>query len=97
MTTVQKSQLIDAIIDAMQHVTVKTTKESCNTLIDSLSLALSQGQHIEVRDFGSFTVKHRTNKKMRNPKTGAIVKMPEGRNDIHFKPGKRLRVLVAQT
>ena len=55
--------------------------------------ALHRGEKIEIRGFGSFTVRVRRAKEGRNPKTGEKVSIPEKRIPF-FKVGKELRELV---
>jgi len=55
--------------------------------------ALVQGQRIEVRGFGSFSVNHRPARMGRNPRSGESVAIPDKRVP-HFKPGKALRERV---
>lgn len=60
------------------------------SIIDQMIRALSEGQRIEIRGFGSFSLHHRPPRIGRNPKTGEKVPLPE-KYVPHFKPGKELR------
>ncbi|HBE93415.1 MAG TPA: integration host factor subunit beta, partial [Gammaproteobacteria bacterium] len=62
-------------------------------ILESLTNALSSGERIEVRGFGSFTLHHRQARVGRNPKTGSSVSVPD-KHVPHFKPGKELRQRV---
>ena len=55
--------------------------------------ALSGGERIEIRGFGSFSLHFRPPRMGRNPKTGDAVALP-GKHVPHFKPGKELRERV---
>ena len=61
-----------------------------NCLLKHMADALIQGERIEIRDFGSFNLHHRTPRVARNPKTGATVKLP-AKVVVHFKPGKDMK------
>ena len=50
----------------------------------------AQGERIEIRGFGSFSLHYRAPRTGRNPKTGDKVEL-EGKYVPHFKPGKELR------
>ena len=63
------------------------------TLLEQMSEALSRGDRIEVRGFGSFCLHYRPPRTGRNPKTGTAVELP-GKHVPHFKPGKELRERV---
>jgi integration host factor subunit beta len=63
------------------------------TLLDAMGDALTTGQRIEIRGFGSFSLNSRPPRIGRNPKSGDTVMVPEKRVP-HFKPGKELRERV---
>ena len=52
-----------------------------------------QGERIEIRGFGSFSLHFRPPRQGRNPKTGEAVAL-SGKYVPHFKPGKDLRERV---
>jgi integration host factor subunit beta len=60
-----------------------------------MSGALSSGERIEIRGFGSFSLHYRPPRTGRNPKTGESVSLA-GKHVPHFKPGKELRDRVNQ-
>ena len=62
------------------------------TVFEKMKRALEQGDRIELRGFGVFTVKPRKTGIGRNPRTGAEVSIPPGKA-VRFKPGKELQTL----
>jgi integration host factor subunit beta len=52
--------------------------------------ALAQGKRVEIRGFGSFSIRHRRPRNARNPKTGETVPL-SAKIVTHFKPGKEMR------
>jgi integration host factor subunit beta len=64
-----------------------------DTVFDRMKEALRKGEKIEIRGFGSFTIRVRRSKEGRNPKTGEKVFIPEKRIPF-FKVGKELREMV---
>jgi integration host factor subunit beta len=58
-----------------------------------MTKALSTGDRIEIRGFGSFSLRYRRPRIGRNPKTGMTVNINE-RYVPHFKPGKNLKKRV---
>ncbi len=76
---------------------IQLSKKQTDVIIDlfftSITDALSKGDKVELRGFGSFRVRHRLPRKGRNPKTGAPVSIPAKRVPF-FKAGKDLRALV---
>ena len=63
------------------------------SVLEQMSQALADGDRIEVRGFGSFSLHYRPPRMGRNPKTGEAVALP-GKHVPHFKPGKELRERV---
>jgi integration host factor subunit beta len=64
-----------------------------NILFNSITEALSQGDKVELRGFGSFRIRSRNPREGRNPKTGDAVHIPAKRVPF-FKAGKELREMV---
>ncbi|MBA4395749.1 MAG: integration host factor subunit beta, partial [Desulfobacca sp.] len=54
----------------------------------------ARGERIDIRDFGNFTVRMRTARQARNPRTTEAVKLNERRVPF-FKVGKELKERVA--
>ncbi|REG84385.1 integration host factor subunit beta [Marinomonas pollencensis] len=88
-----KSELIELLIDQQSHLPVKDVEEAIKTMLDHMSDALSNGERIEIRGFGSFSLHYRAPRIGRNPKTGESVEL-SAKYVPHFKPGKELRELV---
>jgi integration host factor subunit beta len=88
-----KSELIELIASRQQHLVYKDVELAVKTILEHMSEALSSGQRIEIRGFGSFSLHHRPPRIGRNPKTGDPVALP-GKYVPHFKPGKQLRQRV---
>ena len=61
-----------------------------NTMFDSMAGALEGGDRIEIRGFGSFSVRHRDARVGRNPKTGETIQVPNKRVPF-FTVGNELR------
>ncbi len=64
-----------------------------NCVFDAMSEALQRGEGIEIRGFGSFTVRPYKPYSGRNPRTGEPVEVPAKRLPF-FKVGKVLKELV---
>lgn len=64
-----------------------------NTIFDGIGQALVGGDRVEIRGFGSFTVRDRDAREARNPKSGEIVQIPAKKTPF-FKTGKELRERV---
>lgn len=88
-----KSELIERITERHPELSNKDIELAVKTILDTMSQALSQGDRIEIRGFGSFSLHFRNPRVGRNPKTGESVHL-KGKYVPHFKPGKELREQV---
>src|SRR6201985_1087260 len=85
-----KSELIEIITAKQKHLPAKDVELALKQILEIMSDALSQGERIEIRGFGSFSLHFRPPRQGRNPKTGEAVAL-SGKHVPHFKPGKDLR------
>ncbi|OGT20672.1 MAG: integration host factor subunit beta [Gammaproteobacteria bacterium RBG_16_57_12] len=88
-----KSELIEILAQKQSQLAYKDVELSVKMLIDQMAQALSTGERIEIRGFGSFSLHYRPPRVGRNPKTGEAVVLA-GKYAPHFKPGKELRIRV---
>ena len=85
-----KSELIEIIASKQTHLPTKDVELAVKHLLDLMSDSLANGQRVEIRGYGSFSLHFRPARIGRNPKTGEAVAL-SGKNVPHFKPGKELR------
>lgn len=88
-----KSELIEILARRQAHLKADDVDLAVKSLLDMMGGALSEGDRIEIRGFGSFSLHYRPPRRGRNPKTGESVSLP-GKHVPHFKPGKELRERV---
>jgi len=88
-----KSELIETLALRQTHLAFADVELAVRNVIEQMSGSLSNGERIEVRGFGSFSLHYRPPRTGRNPKTGTAVALP-GKHVPHFKPGKELRERV---
>jgi integration host factor subunit beta len=88
-----KSELIEIITAKQKHLPAKDVELALKQILEIMSDALSAGERIEIRGFGSFSLHFRPPRQGRNPKTGEAVAL-SGKYVPHFKPGKDLRERV---
>ena len=91
-----KSELMANIAAKMTHLPEKTANDGINHILEVMSNALVEGNRIEIRGFGSFSLHYRAPRNAHNPKTGEKV-VTEGKYSPHFKPGKELRERVDES
>ena len=88
-----KSGLIQAVTERMPHLSARDVEIVVNTLFDAMTNALKVGDRIEIRGFGSFSVRHRRERMGRNPKTGESIAVPPKRVPF-FTVGHELKKRV---
>ena len=85
-----KSELITYLAEENPHLYQRDVERIVTTVFDEIALALSQGDRVELRGFGAFSVKSRDSRVGRNPRTGDAVQVGAKRVP-YFKTGKQLR------
>ena len=85
-----KSQLLRRIADHNPHLYARDVEKIVGAILDEITAALTRGDRVELRGFGTFSVKRREPKVGRNPRTGAKVEV-EAKMYPSFKTGKELR------
>ena len=88
-----RSELVQKIFDenqelpAERRLSQRDVERIVNTVFEEISEALSQGDRVELRGFGAFSVKKRDARVGRNPRTGETVEVEE-KHVPFFKTGK---------
>lgn len=85
-----KSELIQRLAEKNPHLYQRDVERIVSTIFDEITSALSQGNRVELRGFGAFSVKSRNARVGRNPRTGESVQVAE-KHVPFFKAGKDLR------
>ncbi len=85
-----KSELIEQVAQKVSTFSRKDIEVIVDTLFDSMSKSLSQGDKVEIRGFGSFKIKERDGRQGRNPKSGENIFI-ESKRVPFFKAGKEIR------
>jgi nucleoid DNA-binding protein len=87
-----KADIVDRVAKAT-GVTKLETEILVDGFFKTISEMLAEGEHFEIRGFGTFKVKERKPRMARNPRTGAQVPL-----DVHwvptFKPSRELRAMI---
>jgi|TARA_B100001250_G_scaffold203548_1_gene174606 integration host factor subunit beta len=93
--SINKKDLIEIIAKEQDQLPYRDIELSVKTIIKSMVESLQKGERIEIRGFGSFSLRYRKPRVGRNPKSGQSVNIEE-RYVPHFKPGKNLKERVKQ-
>ncbi|MGL1932381.1 MAG: integration host factor subunit beta [Desulfotalea sp.] len=84
-----KKDIIDSVSDelSMQKQDVSV---AADVILETISGALAADRRVELRGFGSFSVRSRKPRTTKNPRTGKIMNIPE-RRTLHFTMSKSLK------
>jgi integration host factor beta subunit len=88
-----KSELVEKMVESHSMLSRKEMELVVNTVFDAMTEALQKGEKVEIRGFGSFTIRERGAREARNPKSGEVVSIPAKKTPF-FKTGKELRERV---
>jgi integration host factor subunit beta len=84
------AELVDRLWEAHRHLTQREAKAVVAIVFDEVTAALSRGDRVELRGFGTFSVRKREARIGRDPRSGDKVAISE-KHHLHFKTGKQLQ------
>ncbi len=88
-----RSELIEKIANKNPHLMLKDVERIVAVIFDTIIASLAKGERVEFRGFGAFSVRNRSSRIAKNPRTGEQVSVEE-RKIPHFKIGKQLFELL---
>lgn len=88
--TVTRSELIAQLAAENPHLYHRDVERIVATIFEEVTAALARGDRVELRGFGAFSVKERSARTGRNPRTGEAVDV-SAKYIPYFKTGKQLR------
>ncbi|MGB3546895.1 MAG: HU family DNA-binding protein [Saprospiraceae bacterium] len=89
-----KGDLIAKIQDEAD-LTKAQAESALNTVLDTISSALSEKENVQLVGFGTFSISERSAREGRNPQTGKTIQIA-AKNVVKFKPGKKLTEMVQE-
>ena len=88
-----KSEIIENLFKNNKFNSKKDIEDSIILIIDSLTKALSDGDRVEIRGFGTFSTRQRNERISRNPKTGKSISIQE-KFHPYFMASKDLKKII---
>jgi integration host factor subunit beta len=85
-----KSELVQCIWAVNPHLYQRDVERIVNAIFDEITSAMTGGDRVELRGFGTFSVRTRAARTGRNPRTGAEVPVAQKAAPF-FKTGKEMR------
>jgi len=87
-----KAELVSAVA-SKAGITKKDADAAIKAAVEAITEALRNGERVAIPGFGIFTVRERSARKGRNPRTGDVIEI-KARKVVVFRPGKQLRESV---
>ena len=88
-----KSELVQIIASRNPHLFQRDVENIVGVVFEEITNALAEGNRVELRGFGAFSVKNRPARSGRNPRTGETMTIAAS-NQPKFKAGKALKDAV---
>ncbi|MEL0243921.1 MAG: HU family DNA-binding protein [Gammaproteobacteria bacterium] len=85
-----KSDLVNKISNKLDSFSEDDIAKSVESILELISQSLSKNRRVEVRNFGTFSIRSRGERLSRNPKTGTSV-LVESKNHPYFRASKYLK------
>ena len=86
----KKSDLIDNFKKKLSHLTNTDSIISFEIILKSISESLERGERLEIRGFGSLSIRLRKPMRGRNPQSGKAIELSE-RKIPYFRASKTLK------
>ena len=90
VTRMTKSELIARLAEQNPSLYHRDLEQLVNTVFETITNAMENGDRVELRGFGAFSVRERKARMGRNPRTGEAVEV-EAKRMPFFKMGKGMR------
>lgn len=88
-----RSELIARLAEENPDLKAEDLEKVVGVILDKIADALADGDRVELRGFGAFSVRQRKARTGRNPRTGETVHVA-AKSVPFFRPGKELRARV---
>ena len=85
-----KRELVNKVSEQLEGYYKKDVALAVDLILEEIAQSLIEGRRVEIRGFGSFSVRTRKPRSTKNPKTGKIMNISE-RKTLHFTMSKSLK------
>jgi len=90
-----KRELVDEVADRLPEYYKQDVAQAIDIILEEICRALTEGRRVEIRGFGSFSVRTRKPRTTKNPKTGKLMDIP-ARKTLHFTMSKSLKEVLIE-
>lgn len=85
-----KRDLVEKTTENLDGYLKKDISKAVDIIIETMAESLQNGDRVEIRGFGSLSVRKRKARQTKNPKTGKVMDIPP-RKTLHFAMSKSLK------
>lgn len=90
-----KRELINGVSGQLGDYYKQDVAQAVDIILEEISQSLTEGRRVEIRGFGSFSVRTRKPRTTKNPKTGKMMDIP-ARKTLHFTMSKSLKEVLIE-
>lgn len=90
-----KRELISEAAGQLDEYYKQDVAQALDVILEEIAQALTSGRRVEIRGFGSFSVRTRRPRTTKNPKTGRMMDIP-ARKTLHFTMSKSLKEVLIE-
>ncbi len=90
-----KRELVNEVSEQLGGYYKQDVAQAVDIILEEISQALTEGRRVEIRGFGSFSVRTRKPRTTKNPKTGKLMDIPS-RKTLHFTMSKSLKEILIE-
>jgi len=90
-----KRELVNEVFERLDGYYKQDVAQAVDIILEEISQALTEDRRVEIRGFGSFSVRTRKPRTTKNPKTGKMMDIP-ARKTLHFTMSKSLKEILIE-
>jgi len=90
-----KRELVNKVAAQLPDYYKQDVAQAVDIILEEISQALTENRRVEIRGFGSFSVRTRKPRTTKNPKTGKMMDIP-ARKTLHFTMSKSLKEVLIE-
>ncbi len=90
-----KRELVNKVAEQLPDYYKQDVAQAVDIILEEISQALTENRRVEIRGFGSFSVRTRKPRTTKNPKTGKMMDIP-ARKTLHFTMSKSLKEVLIE-
>ena len=90
-----KRELVTEVSEKLDDYYKQDVAQAVDIILEEITRALTEDRRVEIRGFGSFSVRTRKPRTTKNPKTGKMMDIP-ARKTLHFTMSKSLKEVLIE-